>query len=406
MPKVTEASGEVTYTWNCIPGATGYKIRLISRVDGVEYAFACDSVMNGDSTLTFHKLGEQLYEAYFSVQFGYPGHYNWSQESSPVYLNLSTRPIPENSDGETRLKSGDVAIVQVNTTYNSFDFVVLKPVKAGTRIYFSDFSYSSSYHDLDRSTTLDGVYTYTAPENLPAGTVIQSLNNTSFSDSKLNFKSKLQNSYLNGQTLLAFQIREGADTTFLTNFAWARTNNFAPGTRFSKVSDIPPGLSFDSQTVMQMDSARGGNPVQNFRYNRYEGFRGTQAQILKWLSDPANYATYFGAINNDRVEPFTVLAEDTVVTGFSSNSRPLLMPSMRLHSNPVKERLCLTVVSPSSSLVTLQLVDVSGKVVLRRDVQLAVGLNDLELPIVGLSGCYLLRLDMNGKTLVNRVLVR
>ena len=68
---------------------------------------------------------------------------------------------------QTLLMPGDVAIVQVNYSYQySFDFVVLKDLEAGTQIWFTDYAYSNSLKHLNETTSSDGRYLYTAPDNI------------------------------------------------------------------------------------------------------------------------------------------------------------------------------------------------------------------------------------------------
>lgn len=300
----------VTFRWNKIPGATGYKIRLISKANGNDYTFGMDSVMSGDTSLVFSKLGQNIYYAYFSVQFGYDGNYTWSHESGAHRINLTGSSAPKIVD-EDKLNAGDIAIVQVNSRYRSFDFVTLRKIKKGSILYFTDYSYSKAKSDFDKTTTLNDVYTFTAADDIAAGTVIQSLNNRNFDKSNINFDSGSATGYYQtGETIIAYQIAEGADTTYLSAFGWKRTNNFVKGNTSSKFSDIPKGLSLEDHTVIQMDSAQYNVRVENFRYNKYDGFTGTKKQLLTWFSDPSNYNTYAGAINNDIVPVFNVLEPD------------------------------------------------------------------------------------------------
>jgi len=214
---------------------------------------------------------------------------------------------------QTLLMPGDVAIVQVNYSYQySFDFVVLKDLEAGTQIWFTDYAYSNSLKHLNETTSSDGRYLYTAPDNIEAGTVIQSAGNTNIvkSGSSLNFRSFRDSYSLTGENLIAYQVNN-SDTTYLTAFGWMRQNNFAPGaTTEHKYSDIPPGLSFSNHTVVQMDSIFGITDIKrDFKYNY--NYSGTADKIREWLSKTSNYSTAKNS-SNTPVSKFTVMPLDSV----------------------------------------------------------------------------------------------
>ncbi|MDD3077560.1 MAG: T9SS type A sorting domain-containing protein [Paludibacter sp.] len=230
------------------------------------------------------------------------------------------------SKAQTILKPGDVAIVQVNYSYQySFDFVILKEIEPGTQIWFTDYIYSDSLKHLDETSSSDGRYLYTAPEKIQAGTVIQTADNANIQryGSSLSFRS-YRNSYaLTGENLISYQVNSG-DTTYLTAFGWMRQNNFAPGTTAQhKYSDIPPGLSFADHTVIQMDSICYGinnTLARDFKYNKSGGFYGTPDKIREWLSDTDNYTIYSGKYGNDPVSNFTVIGPDSLNTALVSTS--------------------------------------------------------------------------------------
>ena len=85
----------------------------------------------------------------------------------------------------TILKPGDVAFVQVNYATNSFDFVPLVNLETGTKIMFTDYSYSAKDHKLvnrleGKVTGYELIATYTVTDPVAAGTVIQSKGNAAF----------------------------------------------------------------------------------------------------------------------------------------------------------------------------------------------------------------------------------
>ena len=150
---------------------------------------------------------------------------------------------------QTILKPGDIAIVQVNFSRNSFDFVPLVDIAAGTKIKFTDYAWKNNLNDFDKTTQYDVIMTYTAPSAIAKGTVIQSLNNTAFDYNSISFYSKnAGNSYLKGENIIVFQTNNN-DTVFVSAFGWMRKDNFSvnPYNSLAKVCDIPPGLSKDGR---------------------------------------------------------------------------------------------------------------------------------------------------------------
>lgn len=232
---------------------------------------------------------------------------------------------------QTTLQSGDVAIVQVNYSYNSFDFVCFVDIEAGTKIRFTDYAYSSTLSNLDQTSTSDGIYEFTASTAIAAGTVIQyrinSTVNTSFTTiagSSLSMRSYKNNYALAGENLIAYQ-QSGDIKTYLFAMGWMRKDNFAtnPSNVNAKVCDIPTGLSKENYTVVQIDSVMkaGQNPqlARDFKYNKYDGFTATAYMLRRYLTSVSNYSTYSGALDNNPVENFVVLAPD--------NTSPILNSS-------------------------------------------------------------------------------
>jgi hypothetical protein len=232
---------------------------------------------------------------------------------------------------QTTLAPGDVAIVQVNYTFDSFDFVCFVDIEAGTKIRFTDYAYSTTLSDLDQTTTSDGIYEYTAPVALSAGTVIQykvnSNLNSAFSTIKggsLSMRSYKNNYALAGENIIVYQ--ENNDVkTYLFAMGWMRKDNFSinPLNTNAKVCDIPQGLSKSNFTVIQIDSVMkpGQNPqlARDFRYNKYDGFTGTAFMLRRYLSSALNYNTFSGAYDNNAVEDFTVLAPDNTAPVLTSS---------------------------------------------------------------------------------------
>lgn len=206
---------------------------------------------------------------------------------------------------QTVLKAGDIAIVQINNSYKSFDFVPLVPITEGTVIVFSDMKYSALKKGFIpfADPQYDGIHTFTASKSYAAGTVIQS--NGTVVESK-----KFITSGTNGLSLIAFQ-KNNSDTTFLTAFGWYAAENFKPGE-----NDIPPGLSVADNTVVKFDSTDtyfNKYLYANIRFDNMgdvSKMTGTAIQLRRRFADHSNYLNSNSISQNTAVPNFTVLAAD------------------------------------------------------------------------------------------------
>jgi len=231
---------------------------------------------------------------------------------------------------QTVLHSGDIAIIQVNKDYESFDFMPLVPITTGTKIIFSDMKYSATQRGFIPfgNPQYTGIHEFTATQNYAAGTVIQSTSANLLESKKVIFTNS------EGNTLIAFQVN-ATDTTYLTALGWFKAVNFKAG-----VSDIPPGLSVANNTVVKFDSTE-----TYFNRNYYYTIKfdnmgdaskqeGTSIQLRRRFADVANYTHSNSIVQNSPVPNFNVLAPDFV------------FPTL-VSSNPTKNKIN---VSPYSAV--------------------------------------------------------
>ena len=214
----------------------------------------------------------------------------------------------------TILQPGDIAIIQVNKAYASFDFVPLVPITAGTKIVFSDMKYSTALKGFvpfgDPQYT--GIHTFTATQNYAAGTVIQSSGN-------LDESKKFITSGTTGLSLIAFQINDG-DTTFISAIGWLAAENFKAG-----VNDIPPGLSVANNTVIKFDSTETYFNKYLYYSVKFDNMgnaskqEGTAVQLRRRFADVSNYTHSNSVVPNTAVPNFNVLAPDLISTTLVSS---------------------------------------------------------------------------------------
>jgi len=164
----------------------------------------------------------------------------------------------------TTLAAGDIAIIGVNgDDPDGFAFVSLVPITAGTTITFTDNGWTGSAFR-----TGEGVFTYTFPADVPAGTVINIA-----SVAPMNFAAA-------GDQILAYQ-GTAASPTFLFAIDFADDNTtFAGAATSSNTSAVPTGLTAGVNAV-----AVGADNVH------YTGPRsGTPAELLAAISNTANWS--------------------------------------------------------------------------------------------------------------------
>jgi hypothetical protein len=230
--------------------------------------------------------------------------------------------IAQISFAQTVLHPGDIAIVQVNKDYESFNFVPLVPITTGTKIIFSDMKYSATQRGFIPfgNPQYTGIHEFTATQNYAAGTVIQSTSANLLESKKVIFTNS------EGNTLIAFQVN-ATDTTYLTALGWFKAVNFKAG-----VSDIPPGLSVANNTVVKFDSTE-----TYFNRNYYYTIKfdnmgdaskqeGTAIQLRRRFADVANYTHSNSVVQYSPVPNFNVLAPD------------LVFPTL-VSSNPTKNKI-------------------------------------------------------------------
>lgn len=207
----------------------------------------------------------------------------------------------------TNLEAGDVAFTQVNYYNGVFDFILLKAIDAGTEIMFTDYSYTSTNGLVNQSykSSYEKIGTYTAINNMPAGSIIHSEDNDDLDD--FNFRSS------DGETIIAFQVYEG-DTTYLSAIGWMSDNNFIVSTA-SATSEIPPGLSFEDNTVVQLSPSS----KWYFTYSSRNGVTGSAYYLKSLFANPNNFQTW----NKDGTKTYgtyTVLPDDTIAPVLESSS--------------------------------------------------------------------------------------
>ncbi|MDY7021431.1 MAG: endonuclease/exonuclease/phosphatase, partial [Cyanobacteriota bacterium] len=134
----------------------------------------------------------------------------------------------------TTLSAGDIAIIGVNTDNpDSFNFVPLTDINAGTEIFFTDNGVFSD----GTFRANEGIVKYTAPSALSAGTVVEFTGiSGDFTEEDAGFALSAS-----GDQVIAYQ-----GTSASPNFVYAvQTNSTEFQTTASSSNDsaLPPGLT-------------------------------------------------------------------------------------------------------------------------------------------------------------------
>jgi len=211
---------------------------------------------------------------------------------------------------QSNLNPGDIVFVAANADApDTFAFVPLVDITAGTVIHFSDNSRAATgtaFSDWRRNATGEfseaPVYSYVAPTNISAGTKISVADTTHF----MGFATA-------GDTLLAFQ---GSlyNPEFIAGIGWSSTDAFiTSGSATSNNSYLPSTLSLGSSAVEL------GN-LDNFGYTGTTS--GSAATLATNVNTTGNWTgndttTQSGPASLTVSSPAAALEADKVVLGYN-----------------------------------------------------------------------------------------
>ena len=179
----------------------------------------------------------------------------------------------------TILTAGDIAFTGFNSDNpDEFTFVALTGIEAGTEIRFTDNGWRAAGGFRDT----EGVFVWTAPANIPAGTVINpAVSGPSFSAS--------------GDQIHAYQ-GDDAAPSFVASIHFNGTGYEADATS-SNTSALPTGLTVGTSAVAipEVDNATYTGPLT-----------GTKAELQAAINDPSNWDTDNARIDDIEPSGFTV----------------------------------------------------------------------------------------------------
>ncbi|GAB5408252.1 MAG: hypothetical protein BalsKO_06170 [Balneolaceae bacterium] len=165
----------------------------------------------------------------------------------------------------------DIVVVTVNSSEDSFDFIPLVPLKAGTSIWFSNGTWDSELLKI-RGNEIE----IKLLEPIDAGTNIHV---NELEDSRVEVSGKL-NFTGNGDRLFVYQKDEGV-TRVLYGIGWGNDNIWNEGSALG--SEIPESISKENKTLLQLGL------YQNYQYYLRNGASGTSSMLAKFVADAAKW---------------------------------------------------------------------------------------------------------------------
>jgi len=176
---------------------------------------------------------------------------------------------------QTTLSAGDLMMVTVNADGDkNFDFVPLRNLEASTVIKFTDAAWDST-----ALLTNEGTLTYTTSSIVTAGTIVSYSGSSGGEWSS----SGSFNPSASGDNIIVYQGSIGSET-FIYGIGWARgTSWISSGTVTSNYSFVPPGLSENDNTIINLST------TDNYQYITSNGTSGPKSTLRYLTSQSGNY---------------------------------------------------------------------------------------------------------------------
>ncbi|PKP19334.1 MAG: hypothetical protein CVU05_11665, partial [Bacteroidetes bacterium HGW-Bacteroidetes-21] len=209
-------------------------------------------------------------------------------------LTVAVFALLFSSFGQTTLSPGDLVVVNVNADgSDNFDFIPLIDLQTGTVINFTDNAWNGTSFR-----TGEGIKTWTAAANVSKGTVV-SFSGVTGGEWTSSGSYAIANS---GDNLLVYQ-GSAATPTFLYGVGWASASPWVFLDN-ANTSEIPSALTLNSTAIYL-------GALDNYQYNGPTS--GTAAQLLDFVSNPANWVVNDAAAYSAYPNSFTITATETLV---------------------------------------------------------------------------------------------
>ncbi len=191
---------------------------------------------------------------------------------SHIILFLLLLLVPVAGFSQSVLLPGDIAVVSVNSSDNSYDFMPLVNIEKGTSMWFSNGRWSEEEQLLEAGDEVN----ITFNEDVAAGTNIH-INEVV--DPRLTIDGKLRFSG-DGDHLFAYQKEEDI-YRFLFGIAWGDREVWNP--EHKKGSEIPLSLQGNQEYYLTLGE------LDNYQYHLRNGASGTPAMLSSFVTDAAHW---------------------------------------------------------------------------------------------------------------------
>ncbi len=221
---------------------------------------------------------------------------------------------------QTTLSAGDLMMVTVNADGDkNFDFVPLRNLEASTVIKFTDAAWDST-----ALLTNEGTLTYTTSSIVTAGTIVSYSGSSGGEWSS----SGSFNPSASGDNIIVYQGSIGSET-FIYGIGWARgTSWISSGTVTSNYSFVPPGLSENDNTIINLST------TDNYQYITSNGTSGPKSTLRYLTSQSGNY-------NSNNSIAYTALSGSFTIGQAINGSS-----GFRILSSPVSGTIYNTLLEP------------------------------------------------------------
>lgn len=192
--------------------------------------------------------------------------------NSHIILFLLLLLLPGAGFSQSVLLPGDIAVVSVNSSDNSYDFMPLVNVEQGTSLWFSNGKWIEEDKYLDGGDEVN----ITFNEDVAAGTNIHI---NEIVDPRLTIDGKLRFSG-NGDHLFAYQKEEDI-YRFLFGIGWGDKEVWNPDHK--RGSEIPLSLQGNQEQYLTLGE------FDNYQYHLRNGASGTPAMLSLFVTDAAHW---------------------------------------------------------------------------------------------------------------------
>lgn len=322
-------------------------------------------------------------------------------------------------NAQTTLTAGDIAIVgykSVNTNQGAIAFILLKDIDAGTIIDISNRSWLDDQTGFTGAYGVDDVYTWTATNAIPAGTILtlgtgESVTRVTASASSVvgtvtrqvavsgatTGFNLLSNNASNGDSVLFFQHSgtfaeptDGASTGWITGIKTGIDWSEVKANTANAFCAKPTALTGANLTITFPYIASPVSTMQNGVYNG--PLLGSASDLRASINNPANWTINSTNLNDGGAHIYKLWSyaeSDGTDNGQIGSSGTLSTTSkaafeFSTYPNPVKDVLNINTKEP---LQKISVIDLLGRTVLTPNVSKEVNLSSLN------KGVYILSLE-------------